>query len=94
MADSVIVAFSIQQSQIINYLGFDIAAVDLLFYVGLFTAGTGKRQLIRCCGGIDQGVESILGIPSRFFRFSLDFTFHFLALLVLPRAFLQAFVKT
>ena len=28
MADSVIVAFSIQQSQIINYLGIDIAAMD------------------------------------------------------------------
>jgi len=66
----------------------------LLFYVGFFNIGTGKRQLLRRSGGIDQGVESILGIPSRFFRFSLDFTFHFLALLVLPRTFLQAFVKT
>ena len=56
----------------------------LLFYVGFFNVGTGKRQLLRRSGGIDQGVESILGIPSRFLRFSLDFTFHFLALLILP----------
>ena len=97
MADSEIVAFQINtnhQSTITWEIAISLSRDGLLFNVGLFNVGTGKRQLLRRGGGIDQGVESILGIPSRFLRFSLDFTFHFFALLVLPRTFLQAFVKT